>query len=165
MKNGGKYDGAYGVVASIMALGYLKTVYGAPKRTLEVVSFCEEEGSRFPMAYWGSGHVTGVSRWLGVRSLLDPEGVTLLEAMHEVGFDTADLGEQPAKREDIGAYIEIHIEQGSVLAYKQKQIGVVTAIVGQIRLTIALTGASNHAGTTPMTMRKDALAGELRWWL
>ncbi len=72
---------------------------------------------------------------------------------------TANVGEQPAKREDIGAYIEIHIEQGSVLEYKQKQIGVVTAIVGQIRLTVVVTGTSNHAGTTPMTMRKDALAG------
>lgn len=159
VKNGGKYDGAYGVVASMMALGYLKAVYGAPKRTLEVVSFCEEEGSRFPLAYWGSGHVTGDRSLTGALGLTDPEGITLLEAMHEAGFDTADLGEQPAKREDIGAYIEIHIEQGSVLEYKQKQIGVVTAIVGQIRLTIILTGASNHAGTTPMTMRKDALAG------
>ena len=60
VKNGGKYDGAYGVIASMMALGYLKAVYGTPKRTLEMVSFCEEEGSRFPLAYWGSGHVTGV---------------------------------------------------------------------------------------------------------
>ena len=75
------------------------------------------------------------------------------------------VGEQPAKREDIGAYIEIHIEQGAVLEYKQKQIGVVTAIVGQIRLTVVVTGTSNHAGTTPMTMRKDALAGLRKWWL
>ena len=79
--------------------------------------------------------------------------------MKQAGFDHANVGEQPAKREDIGAYIEIHIEQGSVLEYKQKQIGVVTAIVGQIRLTVVVTGTSNHAGTTPMTMRKDALAG------
>ena len=65
VKNGGKYDGAYGVVASMMALGYLKAAYGTPKRTFEVVSFCEEEGSRFPMAYWGSGHVTGVRSLTG----------------------------------------------------------------------------------------------------
>ncbi|MDQ0919081.1 allantoate deiminase [Paenibacillus sp. V4I5] len=159
VKNGGKYDGAYGVVASMMALGYLKSVYGTPKRTLEVVSFCEEEGSRFPPAYWGSGHVTGVKSLTGASGIADLEGVTLLGAMQQAGFDTASVGEHPAKREDIGAYIEIHIEQGSVLEYKQKQIGVVTAIVGQIRLTVVVTGTSNHAGTTPMTMRKDALAG------
>ncbi|MDQ0871652.1 allantoate deiminase [Paenibacillus sp. V4I3] len=159
VKNGGKYDGAYGVVASMMALGYLQAVYGTPKRTLEVVSFCEEEGSRFPLAYWGSGHVTGVRSLTGVSGIADLEGVTLLGAMKQAGFDTASVGENPAKREDIGAYIEIHIEQGSVLEYNQKQIGVVTAIVGQIRLTVVVTGTSNHAGTTPMTMRKDALAG------
>jgi allantoate deiminase len=159
VKNGGKYDGAFGVIASMLALGYLKAVYGTPKRTLEVVSFCEEEGSRFPLAYWGSGHVTGVRTLAGAAGIADPEGVTLLEAMLQAGFDTASLGEHPARREDIGAYIEIHIEQGSVLAYKRKQIGVVTAIVGQIRLTVIVTGTSNHAGTTPMTMRKDALAG------
>ncbi len=87
VKNGGKYDGAYGVVASMMALGYLKAVYGTPKRTLEVVSFCEEEGSRFPLAYWGSGHVTGVRSLTGVSGIADPEGVTLLEAMEQAGFD------------------------------------------------------------------------------
>ncbi|NOU99576.1 hydantoinase/carbamoylase family amidase [Paenibacillus sp. LMG 31457] len=159
VKNGGKYDGAYGVVASMMALGYLKAAYGEPKRTLEAVSFCEEEGSRFPLAYWGSGHVTGARSLAQAAELADPAGVTLLEAMRQAGFNAAGLGEHPAKREQIGAYIELHIEQGSVLTYRHKQIGVVTAIVGQIRLTVHVTGSSNHAGTTPMTMRRDALAG------
>lgn len=159
VKNGGKYDGAYGVVASMMALGYLKAAFGPPQRTLLAVSFCEEEGSRFPLAYWGSGHVTGARSMKLANGLVDPSGVTLLEAMKQAGFASVDAGEYPAKREDLGAYIEIHIEQGSVLAYKNKQIGVVTAIVGQIRLTVVVTGSSNHAGTTPMLMRKDALAG------
>ncbi|WP_244163069.1 Zn-dependent hydrolase [Paenibacillus pectinilyticus] len=158
VKNGGKYDGAYGVIASMMALGYLKAVYGTPKRTLEMVSFCEEEGSRFPLAYWGSGHVTGVLSLAEGVGLADPEGVTLLEAMEQAGFETSQSGQYPAKRDDIGAYIEIHIEQGAVLEFKEKQIGVVTAIVGQIRMTVVVTGTPNHAGTTPMTMRKDALA-------
>ncbi|MCY9661048.1 M20 family metallo-hydrolase [Paenibacillus chondroitinus] len=160
VKTGGKYDGAYGVVASMMALGYLKATYGAPKRTLEAVSFCEEEGSRFPLAYWGSGHVTGVRPLRLADEIADSDGVTLLEAMREAGFDATTAGQQyPAKREFIGGYIEIHIEQGSILTYKKKQIGIVTAIVGQIRLTVQVTGSSNHAGTTPMKMRKDALAG------
>lgn len=160
VKNGGKYDGAFGVIASMMALGYLKAAYGTPKRTLEAVSFCEEEGSRFPLAYWGSGHVTGARSLSLAAKVADQDGVTLLEAMRQAGFDAAANGQQyPAKREFIGGYIEIHIEQGSILTYKKKQIGIVTAIVGQIRLTIQITGSSNHAGTTPMRMRKDALAG------
>lgn len=158
VKNGGKYDGAYGVIASMLALGYLKAAYGTPKRTLEMVSFCEEEGSRFPLAYWGSGHVTGVLSLAEGLGLADPEGVTLLTAMEQAGFEISQSQPYPAKRNDIGAYIEIHIEQGAVLEFKEKQIGVVTAIVGQIRLTIVVTGTPNHAGTTPMTMRKDALA-------
>ncbi|TXK73768.1 M20 family metallo-hydrolase [Paenibacillus sp. N3.4] len=159
VKNGGKYDGAYGVVAGMLALGYLKAAYGMPKRTLEVVSFCEEEGSRFPLAYWGSGHVTGVRSIKEVAGIADPNGVTLLEAMQKSGFDLKYAADHSAARSDIGAYIEIHIEQGSVLEYKKKQIGVVTAIVGQIRMTVIVKGTSNHAGTTPMTMRKDALVG------
>lgn len=160
VKNGGKYDGAFGVIASMMALGYLKAAYGTPKRTLEAVSFCEEEGSRFPLAYWGSGHVTGARSLLLATEIADPDGVTLLEAMRQAGFEAPVNGQQyPAKRESIGGYIEIHIEQGSILTYKKKQIGIVTAIVGQIRLTVQVTGSSNHAGTTPMRMRKDALAG------
>lgn len=160
VKNGGKYDGAFGVVASMMALGYLKAAYGTPKRTLEAVSFCEEEGSRFPLAYWGSGHVTGTRSLQLAAEIADQGGVTLLEAMQQAGFDATVNGQPyPAKREFIGGYIEIHIEQGSILTYKKKQIGIVTAIVGQIRLTIQVTGSSNHAGTTPMRMRKDALAG------
>ena len=158
VKNGGKYDGAYGVIASMMALGYLKAMYGTPKRTLEMVSFCEEEGSRFPLAYWGSGHVTGVFSLTDGVGLADPDGVTLLEAMAQAGFETSQADLHPAKRTDIGAYIEIHIEQGAVLEFKAKQIGVVTAIVGQIRMTVVVTGTPNHAGTTPMMMRKDALA-------
>ncbi|MDD9271401.1 M20 family metallo-hydrolase [Paenibacillus sp. GCM10023248] len=159
VKNGGKYDGAYGVVASMMALGYLHAAYGPPKRTLLAVSFCEEEGSRFPLAYWGSGHVTGARSMRLAGELTDTGGVTLLEAMQQAGFPAADAGDYPAKRDDLGAYLEVHIEQGAVLTYKKKQIGVVTAIVGQIRMTAVVAGSANHAGTTPMTMRRDALAG------
>lgn len=123
VKNGGKYDGAFGVIASMMALGYLKAAYGTPKRTLEAVSFCEEEGSRFPLAYWGSGHVTGARSLLLATEIADPDGVTLLEAMRQAGFDAPVNGQQyPAKRESIGGYIEIHIEQGSILTYKRNKL-------------------------------------------
>ncbi|MFD0694365.1 allantoate deiminase [Paenibacillus sp. GCM10027628] len=159
VKNGGKYDGAYGVVASMLAVGYLKTAYGSPKRTLEVVSFCEEEGSRFPLTFWGSGNVTGVRFMETAAAIADQEGVTLLDAMQQAGFGGQSDVRCSARRVDVGAYIEIHIEQGAVLEYNKKQIGIVTAIVGQKRLSVRVTGKSNHAGTTPMMMRRDALAG------
>ncbi len=158
--NGGKYDGAYGVVASMLALGFLKAAYGMPKRTLEAVSFSEEEGSRFPLTFWGSGNVTGVRTLEQAAGITDPDGVSLQDAMRQAGFGGAgEVPDTSARRSDIGAYIELHIEQGGVLEHRRKQIGIVTAIVGQRRLGVRVLGTANHAGTTPMPMRKDALAG------
>jgi len=154
---GGKYDGAYGVVAGMLALGFLKAAYGLPKRTLEAVSFCEEEGSRFPLTFWGSGSVTGVRTLEQAAGVADHEGISLQDAMQRAGFGSAEGA--AARRKDIGAYIELHIEQGGVLEHHRKQIGIVTAIVGQIRLGVRVLGVANHAGTTPMQLRKDALAG------
>ncbi|MBB6676997.1 allantoate deiminase [Cohnella lubricantis] len=157
VRSGGKYDGAYGVVAGVAALMYLKRMYGAPKRPLEVVSFCEEEGSRFPLAYWGSGNVTGVYDWRHVGDMVDEDGVSLREAMLRSGFGKEELGE--CRRSDLAAYVELHIEQGMVLEHMQKRIGIVETIVGQRRYAVTLEGTANHAGTTPMTMRQDAAAG------
>lgn len=154
---GGRYDGAYGIAAGIAALAYLSKTFGAPKRTLEVVSFCEEEGSRFPIAYWGSGHVCGKQDWPVAEAAADPGGVTLRQAMEAAGFGAP---EQPdCLRTDVAAYVELHIEQGIVLERGGEQIGIVETIVGQRRYAVTLAGESNHAGTTPMGLRKDALAG------
>jgi allantoate deiminase len=157
VRNGGRYDGAYGIVAGLIALQYLKQAHGAPVRTLEVVSLCEEEGSRFPLAYWGSGNITGVYDMAAGDQVFDPDGVSLSEAIRSAGFG---LDEQPAcRRDDIGAYVELHIEQGVMLERMQRSIGIVETIVGQRRYAVILSGSSNHAGTTPMSMRADALAG------
>lgn len=157
VRSGGKYDGAYGIVAGLAALAYLKRMYGPPKRPLEVVSFCEEEGSRFPLAYWGSGNVTGVYDWRHEGEVVDEDDVPLREAMAASGFGKEELGE--CRRSDLAAYVEIHIEQGMVLERMDKRIGIVETIVGQRRYAVTLDGAANHAGTTPMTMRQDAAAG------
>jgi len=157
VRSGGRYDGAYGVAAGLLALDYLKRTYGTPLRTLEVVSLCEEEGSRFPLAYWGSGNVTGVYGLEEASGSVDPDDITLAEAMVLSGFGRGDLPE--CRRNDLGAFIELHIEQGIVLERSGDSIGLVTTIVGQRRYAITVTGASNHAGTTPMSMRTDALAG------
>lgn len=153
--DGGRYDGAYGIAAGLVALEFLKETFGQPKRSLEVASLCEEEGSRFPLAYWGSGSIAGERSPEDIAALKDVEGVSFEEAMRSCGFGQG-VYRQP-QREDMAAYIELHIEQGAVLEREGLPIGVVDAIVGQRRFIVTVTGEANHAGTTPMLLRKDAL--------
>ena len=155
VKNGGKLDGAYGIVAGILAIRLLKEQFGQPLRNLEVISFAEEEGSRFPYAFWGSKNFVGIAKKEDVMDIADFNGVPFVEAMREAGFNFRD--ESKPLRKDIKGFVEIHIEQGNVLENEGKDIGVVHSIVGQRRFTIEITGVANHAGTTPMGYRKDAL--------
>lgn len=166
---GGKYDGAYGVAAAVTALGYLRERFGPPLRTVEAVSFSEEEGSRFPLAFWGSGHVTGLYNGSEAEQITDPAGVTLRQAMEDCGllpFEPAGSGDAisgssagDGAPSGIAAYIELHIEQGIVLEEAGLSLGVVEAIVGQRRAELTVRGSANHAGSTPMRLRRDALAG------
>ncbi|MEW4024007.1 allantoate deiminase [Bacillus sp. YAF8] len=158
--NGGKYDGAYGVLAAMLALKQLKETYGAPKKTLEAVSLCEEEGSRFPMTYWGSGNMTGVFSEQDAKEPRDESGVSLQTAMHESGFGKGVF--QSAYRTDISAFVELHIEQGQTLEMSGRDLGIVTSIAGQRRYLVTLEGECNHAGTTSMKWRKDPLAAGSR---
>lgn len=155
VKNGGKLDGMFGIVAGIVALNYLKTNYGAPKRNIEVVSFAEEEGSRFPYVFWGSKSFLGLAGSNDVAHLKDNDGVLFSDAIREAGFGFKPGGN--SLRPDVKKFIEIHIEQGNVLERESKEIGVVSSIVGQRRFKINVSGAANHAGTTPMEYRSDAL--------
>jgi allantoate deiminase len=165
VKSGGNYDGALGIMAGIVALSRLKDRHGVPRRSLEVVSFCEEEGSRFPLAYWGSGHVTGNKQFEGALQSQDNEGVTLYSAMTEAGFDPDSI--RQSRRQDIGAFVELHIEQGEILQRSGCDIGIVDAIFGQRRYFVEVQGRSGHAGTTPMVYREDALAAAAKMivWL
>lgn len=153
---GGKYDGAYGVIASLLAVSSLFQTYGYPKKTIEVVSLCEEEGSRFPLTFWGSRNINGAYTLEDVKDLKDADGIPFLEAMKQAGFDPDQY--QPSVRQDVERFVEVHIEQGMVLESNQNTVGVVTHIVGQRRYTVRIIGESNHAGTTPMTYRKDAVS-------
>ena len=152
---GGKYDGAYGIVASFLAVTRLLEHHGPPKRTIEIVSLCEEEGSRFPLTYWGSGNITGQYDASAITSLKDKDEISFAEAMKEAGFPISQY--QSNKRTDIQHFVEVHIEQGQVLENKQMDIGIVSHIVGQQRYTITFRGESNHAGTTEMEGRRDAM--------
>jgi len=154
VKNGGLYDGQFGIIAGILAIQYLKKKYGQPRRSLEVVSMAEEEGSRFPYVFWGSKNILGIAKREDVENITDFDGISFVEAMSKAGFSFRPEG-QPV-RQDIKAFIETHVEQGGVLEREQKSVGIVENIVGQRRFTIEIDGEANHAGTTPMGYRHDA---------
>ncbi|UZH06055.1 allantoate deiminase [Heyndrickxia coagulans] len=153
---GGKYDGAYGIAASFIAMSRLLQQYGAPRKTIEVVSLCEEEGSRFPLSFWGSKNICGRYGLDDVKDVKDADGIPFLHAMQTSGFSPETY--TSAARRDVHRFIEMHIEQGMVLEKNQNAVGIVTHIVGQRRYTIRIEGESNHAGTTPMPFRKDAVS-------
>jgi len=155
VKNGGIYDGQFGIIAGIIALKYLQKEYGQPLRNMEVVSMAEEEGSRFPYAFWGVKNILGIAKREEVEGMVDFEGISFTEAMRKAGFHFRSEGS--VVRKDIKAFLEVHIEQGGVLEAEKKSVGIVEHIVGQRRFTIEITGEANHAGTTPMGYRKDAL--------
>ena len=157
---GGKYDGALGVLTGLAALAALRAQAGTPARSLEVVALCEEEGSRFHANYFGSRAILGLLGGTDFNGLRDEEGVTLAQAMHEVGLDPARYRE--SVRHDIDAFLELHIEQGPVLYEAGTDIGVVTGITALCWQTVTVTGRADHAGTTPMDARRDALQGAAR---
>ena len=148
VRRGGRLDGALGIVAGLTAVESLLKEKGKPRRTLEVVAICEEEGSRFKTNFWGSRAITGSI------DQVDPE---IAAAMRERGLDPARVA--TAARDDIDTFVELHIEQGAVLESSGVPLAVVSAIVGTAHLEITVTGRPDHAGTTPMAMRHDALAG------
>src|SRR5690606_36926355 len=111
----GRYDGALGILAALVAIKALKEAFGQPRRTLEAVSLCEEEGSRFAANFWGSRAITGRIAPGTAEALAGEGGETMADAMRAIGLDPARIPE--AKRGDIAAFIELHIEQGPVLEH------------------------------------------------
>ncbi|MET4578252.1 Zn-dependent hydrolase [Ottowia thiooxydans] len=155
---GGRYDGALGCISAYIALRTLHEHFGAPRRSLEAVAFCEEEGSRFPAAnLWGSRAVTGRIADGEAQRLKDYEGVILGDAMRAVGLDPARI--KDAQRSDIDTFIELHVEQGPVLEHADIPIGLVTGITGLRHYVVEVTGEANHAGAFPMDLRRDPMAG------
>lgn len=155
---GGRYDGALGCLAALIAIRTLHEQFGTPKRPLEAVAFCEEEGSRFPAAnMWGSRAVTGRIGPHEATQLRDYEGIAIGDAMRTVGLDAAHMGE--ATRQDIDTFIELHVEQGPVLEHTGLPVGIVTGITGLRHYVVEVTGEANHAGAYPMDLRRDPMAG------
>lgn len=155
---GGRFDGALGVIAGVLALKALSEQFGRPRRTIEVVSFCQEEASRFPTAdMWGSRAVTGAIEPEDSDIILDYDGISIGAAMHSVGLDPAKVTE--AARDDIDTFIELHIEQGPFLEHEDVPVGIVRGITGRRRFLVKLVGREDHAGACPMDVRHDPMAG------
>ncbi len=154
---GGKYDGALGILAGLVALRALRDQAGQPRRSLEVVALCEEEGSRFPAHYWGTRAILGLIEAGELERLRDDQGLSIAQAMRAAGLSPERYRE--AIRHDLDAFLELHIEQGRILFEERIDIGIVQAIVGLHQRSIRVTGRADHAGTTPMDLRRDALQG------
>jgi allantoate deiminase len=155
---GGRYDGALGIVAAIAAVRALAEQHGRPRRTLEVVSLCEEEASRFRSAsFWGSRAITGEVRREHLHEVRDDDGISIGEAMAAAGLEPERYEE--ARRDDIETWVELHIEQGPRLEEDGYPVGVVTGITGIRHYLVELRGRSDHAGARPMIGRRDPVPG------
>jgi allantoate deiminase len=154
VRNGGRYDGALGVM---LGLDVVEALSAAGRRlpfAIEVIAFGDEEGSRFPASMACSRAVAGTVDPM-VMEMVDGDGVSLAEAFAAFGLDPTRLEEAARKPGEIFAFLEAHIEQGPVLEAEGLALGVVTAIAAQKRLMVRFTGMAGHAGTTPMNLRKD----------
>lgn len=163
VRDAGRFDGALGVLLPIIALEDLHRRGRALPFHVEVLGFSEEEGVRFGSAYLGSKGYAGLLGAADLR-LRDGDGVTVRQALEAHASATGGVG--PFRRpraahrsRDLLGYLEVHIEQGPVLEAAGLAVGVVSAIAGQSRVRVAWRGKAGHAGTTPMRLRRDALAG------
>jgi N-carbamoyl-L-amino-acid hydrolase len=157
VRDGGKYDGRLGILLPIAVVHHLNARGERLPFNLEVIGFAEEEGVRFKSTFLGSNAITGKFD-LALLDKQDADGVTMRAALQDAGHDPAAIGAIARNPADLLGFFEVHIEQGPVLLERGLAAGVVTAIAGSSRYLVELTGLASHAGTTPMTMRKDAAA-------
>lgn len=162
VRNAGRYDGMLGVLTAIEIVDGLHRQGIQGDQAVEIVGFADEEGTRFNITLLGSRGLTGTwpAGWLECE---DAQGVSVAQAMVNVGLDPARLSTAERSAEEFSAYLELHIEQGPVLEQADLPLGVVTAINGACRLTCRFTGEAGHAGTVPMSHRRDALAAAAQW--
>ena len=154
----GKYDGPFGVIAGILAAEHFSRAGRKLPFGIDVLAFGDEEGSRFPATLASSSASAGIFRRENL-ALADRDGVTLGEAIKIYGKSVDQIAAAAYAPGEAAAYVEVHIEQGPVLEVRKEPLGVVTAIIGQTYLDVAFAGEAGHAGTVPMALRRDALAG------
>ena len=154
---GGKYDGALGVLGAIEVVRTLAEQGRATRHPIETIVFTNEEGTRFHRWLIGSRAMAGMLEPEDLAAV-DAEGVTLAQRMADIGGDLSRVDQAARRPGELAAYFELHIEQGPYLYRSGTPIGVVTGITGRAVFELEINGRSNHAGTTPMGERRDALA-------
>jgi N-carbamoyl-L-amino-acid hydrolase len=155
--NGGWLDGCLGVLAGFEVLRGLAEE-GKPPVTIRLVDWADEEGARFGRSLFGSSAFAGTHSIQADRNRTDRDGVRLEEALRQCQVEVERIGEAGTERGQAGAYLELHIEQGPVLEAKQLPLGVVLGTKGVERHAITFHGQEAHSGSTPMGVRRDALA-------
>lgn len=155
---GGRFDGVAGVLCAIEVVTTLKEHNIKPSRSIEVISFADEEGWRFNKGLFGSRGILGKLE-PGELQRADKDGITREEALINFGCNITKFSESEYALGSIFCFLELHIEQGPVLDIANKPIGVVSGISGPLWLTVKLKGMAGHAGSVPMAIRKDALVG------
>lgn len=158
VRNAGRYDGIFGILCPIECVRRLNAAGKRLPFALEVIAFADEEGVRFSATLLGSHALSGTfdPAWLDKK---DASGVTMRDALSAFGGDPGAIPSLKRDRANTLAFVEVHIEQGPVLLTEGLPLGVVTAIAGGSRYSIDITGLAGHAGTVPMGLRRDALAG------
>ncbi len=155
--NGGKYDGALGVLMALEVMQVLEENNLTTRHPFELVSFSAEEPNPFGLSTFGSRALIGKLKTKDIRNVKDSNGKVLTEALKSAGGDPERFENAVRNPGEMGAYIEVHIEQGKRLLNRSIPVGVVTAITGIYREEVTVSGEANHAGTTLMGDRKDAL--------
>jgi allantoate deiminase len=155
----GAFDGILGVTLALEWVEIAQLIHFP--LAIEMIAFSDEEGVRFGVPFLGSRAVAGTFD-PALLALKDAEGISAEEAISAFGLDAGKIGECAVDGGAIG-FVEIHIEQGPVLEADHRSVAAVTAIVGQTRLNLSFNGHANHAGTTPMHLRHDALAAAAEW--
>ncbi|MER2254738.1 MAG: Zn-dependent hydrolase [Priestia megaterium] len=153
VKKGGRFDGILGVVAGLELVRTLVEHNIKPKVPIVIVNFTNEEGARFEPSMMASGILSGKFQKDVMMKKTDVDGVTFEQALQSCGYE----GDTSNRLTEASAFVELHIEQGPILEREAKSIGVVECVLGMVCYEIEITGESDHAGTTPMDMRKDAL--------
>jgi len=158
VRDAGKWDGPLGLITAIVCVADLNKRGKRLPFAIEVTGFADEEGVRFASTLLGSRAVAGTFDD-SVLGTSDRAGVSMRDALMTFGLDPGHISAAARTRRELHAYLELHIEQGPVLEENNLPVGVVTAIAGATRLAANLTGMAGHAGTVPMALRRDALAG------
>ena len=155
---GGRFDGVAGVLCGIEVVTTLAEQGIKPQRSIEVISFADEEGWRFNKGLFGSRGILGRLED-GELQRTDKDGITRLQALIDFGCDPTKFADSQYEPGSIFCFLELHIEQGPILDLGNKPIGVVSGISGPLWLTVKLKGMAGHTGSVPMHLRKDALVG------